>query len=67
MRRTLDLDLVPARGYVGDEQPLCPFLECNGSVMQLDDCGELVCPDCRTSAGTIESIAHDARLAEVAS
>lgn len=61
-RRDLDLNLVPASGYTGDEHPFCPFVDCNRTVMQLDDCGELVCPDCRTSALTVEELVHAERV-----
>ena len=56
MNRTIDLKLVPAGGYGGEEQPFCPFTDCHRSPMQYDDRGELVCPDCRTGAPTIEEL-----------
>lgn len=58
-RRTPDLALVPANGYDGDEHPFCPFPECSRAVMQYDDCGQLVCPDCGTDALTIEETVHE--------
>lgn len=60
MKRTLDLDLIPAGGFGTDEYPRCPFTDCQGAVMQYDDCGELVCPDCRTSALTVQELVHAA-------
>ena len=61
MRRTIDLDLVPVNGYHGDERPCCPFVDCNRTVMLINKCGELVCPDCHTSALTVEEILHAER------
>lgn len=59
MKRTFDLDLIPAAGFDSDEYPRCPFTDCHGAVMQYDDCGELVCPDCHTSALTAEAEIHE--------
>lgn len=65
MTRIPDLALVAANGYHGDEQPFCPFPECNRAVMQYNDSGQLVCPDCRTDALTIEELAHAVRVGVV--
>ncbi|MET0415021.1 MAG: hypothetical protein ABW022_03240 [Actinoplanes sp.] len=63
MKRRIDLALVPANGYHGDEHPFCPFVDCNRTVMVLDDCGDLVCPDCRTSALAVEEHVQAERVA----